>query len=89
MSVSNDSAPSIINLEALQAKAIGELPSHFQNAWTELEESDGNAGAWFGETVYELEQQVIKAMQQRVIETLSRSAMVDLGILGQKQGDQG
>ena len=89
MSVSNDSAPSIINLEARQAKSIGELPSHFQNAWTELEESDGNAAAWFGESVADLEEQVIKAMQQRVIETLSRSAIVDLGILGQKQGGQG
>ena len=89
MSLLKESAPSIINVEALQAKAIGELPSHFQNAWTELEESDGNAGAWFGESVADLEEQVIKAMQQRVIETLSRSAMVDLGILGQKQGDHG
>ena len=75
--------PQIINMEALLAEAIGELPSHFNNGWVSIENADPNASAWLGEQVADLEQQLIKAIQQRVIDTVTRSALVDLKIIGQ------
>ena len=75
--------PEIINMEALLAEAIGGLPSHFNNGWVSLEEKEPNASAWLGEQVADLEQQLIKAIQQRVIDTVTRNALVDLEIIGQ------
>ena len=76
--------PEIINMESLLAQAIGELPSHFNNGWVSLENADPNASAWLGEQVADLESQLIKAIQQRVIDAVTRNALVDLEILKQE-----
>ena len=75
--------PEIIDLEALLAEAIGELPPHFNNGWVSLEEKEPNASAWLGEQVADLEHQLVKAIQQRVIDAVTRDALVDLKIIGQ------
>ncbi|MDB4638694.1 hypothetical protein OAE87_01090 [bacterium] len=70
----------IINLEAFEAAVIGNLPSHFQNAWTALEEEEPNASAWFGEQCADLQADVVRVMQARVIETLCNDAKIKVGI---------
>ena len=81
--------PEIINTEALLAEAIGGLPSHFNNGWVSFEEKEPDAGVWLGEQVDDLEQQLIKAVQQKVIDAVTRNALVDLEILGQAPQAQG
>lgn len=75
--------PEIINTEALLSAAIDGLPLHFSNGWVSLEHADPDAGVWMGEQVAELEQQLIKAIQQRAIDAVTRNALVDLEIIGQ------
>ena len=71
------------DMEALLSTAIGRLPIHFKEGFLRVEEADPNASAWLGEQLLDLEHQLIKAIQQRVIETVTRSALVDLKIIGQ------
>lgn len=73
--------PEIVNMQALLAEAIGGLPTHFNNGWVSIEEEEPNAATWLGEQVGDLEQQLIKAVQQRVIDAVTRNALVDLGLL--------
>ena len=75
--------PEIINMKALLAEAIGGLPCLFNEGWVSLEEREPNASAWLGEQVADLEQQLIKAVQQRVIESVARNALAELEIIGQ------
>ena len=79
----------IINLEAFEAEVIGNLPSHFQNAWTALVEEDPNASAWFGEQCADLEAEVVHVMQARVIESLSNDAKIKVGISMSSKAAQG
>lgn len=75
-----NSKTEIINFKAFEAEVIGNLPSHFQNAWTALVEEEPNAAVWIGETVADLEAEVVRVTQARVIDALSNDAKIKVGI---------
>ena len=75
--------PESNNLEALLAKAIGGLPSHINDGWVSLEDEYPLASSWLSEQVADLEQQLIKAIQQRVIDAVAQRALYELAIIDQ------
>ena len=79
----------IINKEALLAVAIDGLPVHFIDGFASIEEKQFNALERLYEQVPDLEHQLIKAIQQRVIDFIVNDALVDLKIIGQAAQAQG
>ena len=66
--------------QALEAEVIGALPSHFHNAWIELVEKDDDMGIWLGEQIADLQNELLSTIAARVIETVRRSALIELGL---------
>ena len=66
--------------QALEAEVIGALPSHFHNAWIELAENDDDMGVWLSEQIADLQNELLSTIAARVIETVRRSALIELGL---------
>lgn len=71
--------PDVVSLDALEGAVIGNLPPHLQSAWHSLCEHDPNAAVWFGETVADLELELIKRMRREVVQVLVGKELRDQG----------